>query len=52
METLKKKQHAIFEILNQFRFGWDDIKKMIQCEKSIYIEWCKVSLVIFFIYAI
>ncbi|KAF2306427.1 hypothetical protein GH714_017984 [Hevea brasiliensis] len=29
------------DMLNKSGFGCDETRKMIQCEKSIYDEWCK-----------
>ncbi|XP_065858547.1 uncharacterized protein [Euphorbia lathyris] len=40
-KTLKAKYNAIAEMLNKSGFGWDDMSKMIQCERSVYDEWCK-----------
>ncbi|KAF2308667.1 hypothetical protein GH714_011997 [Hevea brasiliensis] len=40
-KALKAKYNAIADMLNKSRFGWDETRKMIQCEKSVYDKWCK-----------
>ena len=43
-KTLKEKYYAIAEMLDKSGFGWDDTRKMVQCEKSVYAEYCKVRV--------
>ncbi|KAL1816354.1 hypothetical protein ACET3Z_018928 [Daucus carota] len=38
---LKRKYHAIADMRASSGFGWDENSKKIQCDKSVYDEWCK-----------
>ncbi|XP_055959847.1 uncharacterized protein LOC126657108 isoform X1 [Mercurialis annua] len=40
-KTMKTKYNAIAEMLNKSGFAWDDSRKMVQCEKSVFEEWCQ-----------
>ncbi|KAF2310211.1 hypothetical protein GH714_007221 [Hevea brasiliensis] len=31
------------DMMNKSGFSWDETRKLIQCEKSVYDEWCTVS---------
>ena len=38
-----EKYSALAEMLGMSGFGWDDEKKLLQVEKSVYDEWVKVT---------
>lgn len=42
LKTLVSKFRAIAQMLSTSGFGWDDDKKMISVERSVYDEYCKV----------
>ena len=44
VKYLKKQYGAIAEMIKASGFGWNDEKKMIVVEKSIFDEWVKVRL--------
>ncbi|PQQ03133.1 ATPase WRNIP1 [Prunus yedoensis var. nudiflora] len=39
VKTLKLKYFALTEMLSLSRFGWNEEKMMLVCEKSVYDEW-------------
>ncbi|KAL6495251.1 hypothetical protein OROGR_030677 [Orobanche gracilis] len=42
LKTLVGKYRAILEMLKNSGFKWDDERKMISVEKSVYDDYCKV----------
>ncbi|XP_062190787.1 uncharacterized protein LOC133893711 [Phragmites australis] len=41
LKVMKRKYYAIKDMLASPDFSWDDTRKMIQCEKQRYDEYCK-----------
>lgn len=44
-----EKYCAIAEMLGTSGFGWDDEKKIVQVERSVYDDWVKVLLISFYV---
>ena len=42
------KFNSLVEMLSLSGFGWDDVTKMLQCEKSVYDDWVKVIFLLYF----
>jgi hypothetical protein len=43
LKVMKRKYYSIKDMLASPGFSWDDTRKMIQCEKTRYDEFCIVS---------
>ncbi|KAL6841794.1 hypothetical protein ACP4OV_028306 [Aristida adscensionis] len=41
LKVMKRKYYAIMDMLASPGFSWDDTRKMIQCEKQRYDEYCR-----------
>lgn len=42
LKVMKRKYYSIKDMLSLPGFSWDDTRKMIQCEKQRYDEYCRV----------
>jgi hypothetical protein len=42
LKVLKRKYYSIKDMLASPGFSWDDARKMIQCERQRYDEYCRV----------
>lgn len=42
LKVLKRKYYSIKDMLASPSFSWDDARKMIQCERQRYDEYCRV----------